>query len=176
MFRIMLVYGVIAGVLMIAVIAIGVQLNGGDFSDGSQLQGYLIMILASSLIFVGVKRYRDNTLGGVIKFWPALKLALGIAVVACVSYVLAWEVYLAVSGIDFAGQYMDSMRASYEAEGLSGEALQAKLQPMQDMMALYEKPWFRMPLTLLEPLPVCLVVALISAALLRNPKVFPAQA
>ena len=53
MFRIMLVYGAIAGALMIVIIAIGVQFNGGDFSEGSQAQGYLIMILASSLIFVG---------------------------------------------------------------------------------------------------------------------------
>ena len=74
MFRIMLVYGAIAGALMIVIIAIGVQFNGGDFSEGSQAQGYLIMILASSLIFVGVKRYRDKALGGVIKFWPALKI------------------------------------------------------------------------------------------------------
>ena len=176
MFRIMLVYGASAGSRLIVIIAIGVQMNGGDFSEGSQVQGYLIMILASSLLFIGVKRYRDRALGGVIKFWPALKLGLGIAGVACVSYVLAWEAYLALSGIDFAGQYLDSLRTSYEAEGLSGAALQAKLQPVQDMMALYEKPWFRMPITLLEPLPVCLVVALISAAVLRNPKILPAKA
>lgn len=175
MFRISLVYGAIAGVTMIAIIAAGVYLNGGDFSSGSQLQGYLTMVFVLSLIFVGIKRYRDTALGGVIKFWPALKLGLGIAVVASIFYVISWEVFLAVSGIDFAGQYLDGLRAGFEADGLTGAELEAELQPIRDMMSMYEKPWFRMPLTLLEPLPIALLVSVISAAVLRNPKVLPAK-
>lgn len=177
MFRIMLVYGAIAGVTIIAVMAAGVYLNGGEFSDSGQLQGYLSMIVVLSLIFVGVKRYRDQSLGGIIKFWPALKLGLGIAIVASFFYTISWEVFLAVSGIDFAGQYIEALRAGYIEDGLTGDALDAKLQPTVDLMASYNNPLIRMPMTFfLEPLPVAVVVALISAALLRNPKVFPAKA
>ena len=177
MFRIMLVYGAIAGVTIIAAMSAGVYLNGGSFSESGQLQGYMTMIVVFSLIFVGIKRYRDQTLGGIIKFWPALKLGLGIAVVASLFYALSWEVFLAVSGIDFAGQYLESLRASFEADGLTGEALEAKMKPVEDMMAMYGNPLYRFPMTfLLEPLPVAMVVALVSAALLRNPKVLPAKA
>ena len=61
MFRIMLVYGAIAGVITIALMSLGMWLSDGT---GSQLQGYLTMLVVLSLIFVGIKRYRDKALGG----------------------------------------------------------------------------------------------------------------
>ena len=60
MFRIMLVYGAIAGVVIITVMVAGMVLGGGG---GSEIQGYLTMVVVLSLIFVGIKRYRDKDLG-----------------------------------------------------------------------------------------------------------------
>lgn len=176
MFRIMLIYGLIAGLIVIAVVVIGFQLSGGEIAEGSQLVGYLTMLVAMSLIFVGVKRYRDQALGGVIKFWRAFGLGVGIAAVAGVAYVVGWEVYTSLSGIDFAGAYLEAQRETYIAEGLTGAALQDKLKPLQDMMALYENWWFRLPITFTEIFPIGLLVALVSALLLRNPKILPARA
>ncbi len=51
-------------------------------------------LFVSGVIFLGVKRYRDQELGGVIRFGTAFMLGLGIAVVASLAYVLLWEVYL----------------------------------------------------------------------------------
>lgn len=173
MFRIMTVYGAIAGVLIIAIMILGMILGGGS---GSQVQGYLTMIIVLSLIFIGVKRYRDQTLGGVIKFLPALGLGAGIAAVAAIFYVLSWEASLQIT--DFA--WMDAYKAStiegYQAQGLSEEALSEKVSKLEEMMASYRNPLFRLPITFIEIFPVGLVVALISAAVLRNPKVLPARA
>ena len=36
-------------------------------------------VIAMSLVFVGVKKYRDEHLGGVIRFWPAFGLGLSIS-------------------------------------------------------------------------------------------------
>ncbi|MEL8055935.1 MAG: DUF4199 domain-containing protein, partial [Pseudomonadota bacterium] len=47
---------------------------------------------------------------------------------------------------------------------------------LQDMMALYEKWWFRLPITFTEIFPIGLLVALVSALILRNPKIMPARA
>jgi len=173
MFRIMLVYGAIAGMVIIAVMITGMVLGGGS---GSEIQGYLTMVVVLSLIFVGIKRYRDKTLGGVIKFGPAFGLGVGIAVVAAVFYVLSWEVSLHLTDFAFIDAYRESAIAGYEAKGLTGDALAEKVASMDAMMANYTNPFFRIPITFIEILPVGLVVALISAALLRNPKVFPAKA
>lgn len=172
MFRIMFVYGAIAGVVIISVMVAGMVLSGGS---GSQVQGYLTMVVVLSLIFVGIKRYRDKDLGGVIKFMPALGLGVGIAAVAAVFYVVSWEVSLHLTDFAFVETYKQSTIAAYEAKGLTGEALAEKVASLETMMASYSNPAYRLPITFLEIFPVGLVVALISAALLRNPKVFPAK-
>jgi len=173
MFRIMLVYGAIAGVITIALMSLGMMLSSGA---GSQLQGYLIMLVVLSLIFVGIKRYRDKDLGGVIKFLPAFGLGVGIAAVAGVFYVLSWETSLQLTDFAWIEDYKQSAIAGYEAKGLSGEALSEKVAALESMMANYRNPLVRLPITFLEIFPVGLLVALISAALLRNPKVLPAKA
>ena len=172
MFRIMLIYGAIAGVVIIGVMSLGMFLSGGS---GSVVQGYLTMLVVLSLIFVGVKRYRDKELGGVIKFLTALGLGIGIAAVAAVFYVLSWETSLHLTDFAFVENYKQSTIAAYEAKGLTGAALAEKVTALETMMANYDNPVYRVPITFLEIFPVGLLVALISAALLRNPKVFPAK-
>ncbi len=173
MFRIMLVYGAIAGIVIIAVMSLGMFLGGGG---GSQLQGYLTMLVVLSLIFVGIKRYRDKDLGGVIKFLPAFGLGAGIAAVAAVFYVLSWEASLHLTDFAWVEDYKQGAIAGYEAKGLTGEALAEKVANLETMMTSYNNPLYRIPITFIEIFPVGLVVALVSAALLRNPKVFPAKA
>ena len=56
-----------------------------------------------------------------------------------------------------------------------GAALQAEIESMSELRAQYADPLFRLPMTFLEIFPVGLVVALGSAAVLRNSKVLPAQ-
>ena len=173
MFRIMFVYGAIAGIVIIAVMTLGMMMSSGA---GSQLQGYLTMLVVLSLIFIGIKRYRDKELGGVIKFLPALGLGVGSAAVAGVFYVLTWEVSLHLTDFAFVESYKQASIAAYEAKGLTGDALAEKVEGLEAMMANYGNPLYRVPITFLEIFPVGLLVALISAALLRNPKVLPAKA
>lgn len=174
MLRIMLIYGAIAGVVIIAVMTAGMLFS--ETGSGSQLQGYLTMLVVLSLIFVGIKRYRDKDLGGVIKFLPALGLGVGIAAVAGVFYVISWEASLHLTDFAFVEGYKQSSIAAYEAKGLTGEALVEKVTELEAMMANYTNPLYRLPITFLEIFPVGLLVALVSAALLRNPKVLPARA
>jgi len=175
MFRTILVYGAISGTIIIATMIAGLALASGEGSTGSQWFGYLTMLVAFSLIFVGIKRYRDNVLGGVIKFWPAFGMGLGIAAVAGVFYVIGWEISLHMTDFAFVETYREGMEKAYRAKDLADDVLAKKLAGLDEMMVNYMNPFFRMPMTFLEPTPVSLVVALVSAALLRNPKVFPAR-
>jgi hypothetical protein len=45
---------------------------------------------------------------------------------------------------------------------------------MESMRTSYANPLFRIPMTFLEIFPVGLLVSLVSASLLRNPKLLPA--
>ncbi len=173
MLRYALIYGAIAGAISITVITLGLVF--GDGNTGSQAFGYLIMIVALAMIFVGVKRYRDRDLGGVIKFGPAFMLGLAIAGVAGIAYVLGWEAYLASTGHAFIGEYTAGVIEAKRAAGMAGAELEKLIAEMDAMVENYANPLFRMPMTFLEIFPVGLIIALISAALLRNPKVLPAR-
>ena len=60
--KIILTFGSISGVVIIGSIVLGGLL--AESIKFSQLLGYLVMIVALSVIFVGIKRYRDRELGG----------------------------------------------------------------------------------------------------------------
>jgi len=139
------------------------------------LIGYLIMLVALSAIFLAIKRHRDEDLGGVIKFWPALALGLGISFVAGVIYVVAWEVSCAIAHVDFAGAYAKAMIAQQEAKGVSGAALAKFKAEMEQFRVQYANPLYRWPMTFIEIFPVGVVVSLVSAGLLRNTRFMPAQ-
>lgn len=173
--RIAFIYGAVAGTIVIGTMIVSFIL-GADHDDNSLIFGYLIMIVALSMIFIGVKQYRDRNLGGVIKFGPALLLGVMIAAVAGVFYAIGWEGYLAATGNKFMDEYTAGIIEAKKAAGLAGEALQAEIAKMEAMKKNYANPFFRLPMTFLEIFPVGLVIALISAAILRNPKAFPPRA
>jgi hypothetical protein len=172
--RIILTYGVIAGVIELALLALSMGLVSDHGSLGMVL-GYLSMLIAMSLVFVGVKKYRDDQLGGVIRFWKAFAVGLGVAGIACLFYVLGWETYLAVSGSDFMTEYTASAIRDKAASGVSPTELAAFKAKMAEMAAMYANPLLRMLMTLSEIAPVALLVPLISALVLRNSRVLPAR-
>jgi len=169
-----LVYGLLSGSVIAAVITAALVLGPED--THSLWFGYLVMLVALTFIFVGVKRYRDVERGGVIKFLPAFGMGLAIAIVAGIAYVCVWEAYLAASGYRFMDEYIAAMVRHSQAEGASAAAIAAQVAEMESMRASYANPLFRIPMTFLEVFPVGLLIALISAALLRNPKLLPATA
>ena len=176
MTRIALIYGTLAGVIVIACTVASFSLTSGFGHNGSYVLGYLIMIVALTMIFFGVKRYRDREKGGVIKFLPAFGMGLAIAIVAGIAYVAAWEAYLAISGRDFIGEFATSVINHARASGVTGAALDTQIAEMNQLKIQYANPLFRLPMTFLEIFPVGLIIALISAAILRNPRALPARA
>jgi hypothetical protein len=174
--RIALIYGGISGLAIIASMLLMLG-TGGEDTDfgGSEWAGYLIMLLALSAVFLGIKRYRDEELGGVIRFGTGLLVGLGITLVASVIYIVLWEVYLSFTDYTFIDTYTDSVIAAKEAAGLAGAALQAEIDSMERMRQSYGNWWYRLPMTFMEIFPVGLLISLISAALLKNSNLLPAE-
>lgn len=169
-----LIYGAIAGAIVIGVLVAGLAFDLHSHAT-SEWFGYLVMLIALSLIFVGVKRYRDVECGGIIGFGRAFGIGLGIAAVAALVYVVVWEAYLAASGVDFMAQYSDTLIERMRAEGASAAEMRSKTSEMRQMAEIYRNPLLRIPITFAEIFPVGLLVALVSAGLLRNPRVLPAR-
>jgi Protein of unknown function (DUF4199) len=177
MFRIIVVYGIIGGLIVAAPMVLGMVLWPHDkpFEDGAVV-GYITMIVALSTVFLGVKHHRDRRLGGVIKFVPAFLIGVGISAVAGVLYVAGWDLALGLTHFDFAAVYSKSMIEAAQANGASAAELEKLRADMAALTANYANPLYRWPVTFIEIFPVGVIISLISAALLRNSRFLPAQA
>ena len=173
--RIIVVYGLIAAVIVIAGWNIG-MLFVPEGGVAGMVAGYLSMLVATSFVFIGVKRYRDTELGGVIRFWPAFWLGLGIAAVAALAYVFSWEVYMWKTDYAFMNEYIAGYLKDLKASGASPAEIAKQSAEMQEFAKQYEQPLYRMVVTLSEFAPIGLLVPLVSAALLRKSSFMPAKA
>ena len=172
--RIILVYGVIAGITVAVLMRIAMMLfpEGGT---GGVIAGFSSMIIALSFVFIGVKRYRDIELGGVIRFGKALAIGFGIAVIASIFDVAAWELYLYFTNYTFMDEYTRMALEQAQAAGKSAAEIATLAQQMEGYKTLYANPLSRMAVTFMEISPVALLMPVISAALLRNSGFLPAR-
>ena len=176
MMRTILKYGVIAGV----VVGVLGFITFGAFGGLPPLKygmviGYTTMLIALSAIFVGIKRHRDVDRDGVIGFWPALGIGLGISFIAGVFYVVSWEAVQVATNLDFADAYSKAIIAQEKARGARPEVLARLAAEMDRFKVQYADPLFRLPMTFAEILPVGVLVSLVSAALLRNSRFLPSR-
>lgn len=176
MFRNILKYGVIAGLIVGGVnLVLFVALGDQPHMEYGMVVGYATMLVALSAIFVGIKRHRDHELGGVIRFWPAFGMGLAISLLAGVFYVLAWELSQAITGADFAATWERHTLEQARAKGESAAAIAKISADMAQFKVQYANPWFRLPMVFAEIFPVGVLVSLISAALLRRPNFLSAR-
>ena len=165
-----LTYSPIAGVIIVLLMAlfIGLMSKEQDFQMG-EILGYASMIVALSTIFVGIRKYRDDELGGMITFGKAFQVGLLITLVASAIYVAAWMFYSAGGGADemmtaFLDQTVEKMKAS----GATEAEISAKVTEMEQFQEMYKNPIVKIGITFLEIFPVGLIISLIAAALLRK--------
>ena len=168
--RIVWTFGLIAGAVMAVMMFVNMQLLDRIGFDKGVVVGYTTMVIAFLMIFFGIRSYRDNVGGGSISFGRALSIGVLITVVAGLCYVAAWELVFYKFSPDFPDKY-----AAYEVEkvrksGAPQTAVDAKAQEMAEFKEMYKNPLINSAWTFLEPLPVGLIMTLISALLLRRRK------
>lgn len=168
--RIVLRYGVISGLIIVGLSSI----HWLFFHDMEQMMtygmiiGYASMILALSMVYVGVRRYRDTVLGGTITFWQAMGCGALIALIAGLFYVLAWEVTMATALPNFASEYAAAQLRQMQAAHATAEQLATAKAEMTGFVEMYANPVIRMGFTFMEILPVGLLATVIAAAVLRR--------
>lgn len=177
MLRPIVIYGILAGlVVAVPMFSALVYEPSPEATTSSQVFGYLMMTVALSLIFVGVKRYRDRELGGVIRFLPAFLMGLGISAVAAVVYVVGWEITLQLTDFGFVNTYAEGMVERARTRGATAAEIEKVTAEMAAFRTQYMNPLVRLPMTFIEIFPVGLVISLVTAALLRNTRFMPARA
>lgn len=167
--KIVLTFGLISGAIMSAsMTAIMVFAHQTNPSNG-MIIGYTMMVLSFLLVFFGIRSYRENVGNGYISFGRALAVGFLIMLISCACYVATWEVVYHKLMPDFTEKYMAQSIARVRASGKSPQEIQTEIENMRSMMQLYNSNiFFNMAITFLEPLPVGVLLSLISAFILRK--------
>lgn len=176
--KVVLTFGIIAGVIISIFLLVGMNLweQGVLTFDTSEIVGYGSMIIALSMVFFGIKSYRDNYQNGAIKFVKGLQVGLLISVVASLIYAGVWEVYYQTNEevrTSFMDKYAEHCVNKMRSEGASEADIDDKLKELTAMREWYKNPFLRFGMTVFELLPVGILITLISAAVLRRREVLP---
>jgi len=158
-----LTFGLISGAILSAMMLVTLPFHDAIGWDRAELLGYTTMVLAFLLIFFGVRSYRDNVGGGTVRFGRGLAVGALIGVVASLCYVATWEVIFHTYAPDYMSKYQAHLLDEARASGENDDAIAKKKAEMEKFATLYKNPVINVGMTFLEPLPVALVVALVSA-------------
>ena len=130
---------------------------------GNDIVGYAAMVVMFSLIFFGIRNYRNKHLSGIISFGKAFKTGFLIALVGSTIYVLVWLLYYYLFVPDFIDIYTEHVLKT-----CSTSDLKSKTTEMANIKEMYKNPVFVVLITYSEVLPIGLVVALVSSLILKK--------
>src|SRR5882762_6968741 len=158
-----LTFGLISGFIMIALMTLSLVFSERIGFGHNLVLGYTILIAGSVLVFFGIRSYRENIGGGQISFGRAFAVGILITVVACLCYVVAWEIIYFNLFPDFGEKYASYVIGKLRSSGASQQVIEAQVQQMKSLKAMYDNLFINSALSFLEPFPVGLIVTLISA-------------
>ena len=167
-----LIYGLIAGIIVSVLMVISI--NYISHADGkvdyntSLLIGYASMLIAFSLVYVGIRNYRDKYNGGVISFGKAFKIGIMMVLIASTIYVAVWLIDYFFFIPDFMEKFSAQELAELKASGASQVEIDKQTKEMANFAEMYKNPLFNALMTYAEILPVGLIVTLISSLILKR--------
>lgn len=176
--KVTLTFGLLAGAIISAFLVIGIALwvKSGKIIDNA-LVGYATMVIALSMVFFGIKSYRDNYQSGKLRFWKGFQVGLLISLIATLMYAITWETYNLVSPASsaaFIDYYANCQINKLKEKGGSSAEIDREEKNMVEFKRMYSNPVIRFSLTMMEILPVGIIITLISAAILRKKEFLPA--
>lgn len=162
--KIVWIFGLIIGaILTVNMVAMVQMIYRGVPLKGNDLAGYTALVVIFSLIYVGVRNYRNKQPGQQLTFGKAFKTGALIACIGSTAYVAAWLFYYYLFVPDFMEVY-----ASCTLRQCAPADLAATTRQMANFREMYKNPLFVILITYAEVLPIGLAVALVSGLILKK--------
>jgi hypothetical protein len=161
-------FGFLSGALCSGLMALSLVFAHRIGYGHSMYVGYTIMVVSFLLVYFGVRSYRNEERAGFITFGRAFGVGISIMLITCLCYVVMWEIMYHFFMPDFFDNYSAYVMEKARAAGASAGALDAKAAQLRHAKELYANPFYNAAMTFLEPLPVGLLMTLISAVILRK--------
>ena len=164
--KIILIFGLIIGAILAtnAIIHMNMMYSNPDYK-GNDVIGYATLVIIFSLIYFGVRNYRNNYLDGKINFLQAFKTGALICFVASTVYVIFGLLYYYFFAPDFIDVFTD-----YMIRNSAPDEVEATTAQMANFKEMYKNPLFAILITYMEVLPIGMIVALFSAFIVKKNK------
>jgi hypothetical protein len=177
--KVVLTFGLIAGLIIAGLVWVTAVLVDRGAIGFSRLEvvGYASMLIALSMVFFGIKSYRDNSPSRTLKFWKGVQVGVLISLIAGVLYWGGAISYGIVNpGFDerFMKQFTELKVAKLQEQGAPQAQIDGAKAEVDMMAGLFKNPVLFFLVCMMEILPVGIVVTLLSAALLRKKEILPA--
>ena len=163
-----LTFGLISGAVMSALMLLTMPFIDKIGFDRGYVVGYTSMVLAFLLVFFGIRSYRENVGDGYISFGRALGVGLLITLISCICYVITWEIIYFNFLPDFVDKYGSYVVEKARASGASAEQIAKQVEEVKQFKIMYANPLLNVAMTILEPLPVGLILTFVSALILQR--------
>jgi hypothetical protein len=166
--NIVLKNGIISGVIVAGLMVTGIALmkDNPDFKS-AEILGYLGMLLSFSFIFVAIFQQRKAQ-GGLITFGKALTVGVLVTLIAGLIYAVTWEIYFTNWGSNFMEVYSRDSLQKLAETGASESDIEIAKQQTVIMIENYKNPLFRFGMTLVEIVPLGIVISLIAALIFKK--------
>jgi hypothetical protein len=163
------IFGGLSGLIAISMMLISAPLHANGTLDYSSalILGYTTIVLSMLLVFFGVRSYREK-LGGTISFGKAFTVGLFITLISCVIYVLVWEIIYFGFMPNFGAEMANTMLLEAQKAGATAQEMADKKAEMNQMVEMLNNPFLNAAITFMEPFPIGLIVALVSAGILKR--------
>jgi len=167
--KIILTYGLISGAIIttFTLISMYISYRSAELS-GSMVLGFSAMIIAFSLIFPAVKKFRDQHLKGQITFGKAFLVAVSIAFIASTMYVIGWIIEFHTLMPDFLDRYIAFSILELQKSKLSIEQLSLEIANLETYRGSYDTLSGMVAMTYVEIFPVGLLMSLIAGLVLKR--------
>ncbi len=167
--KVVLTFGLISGLIVVVLMLASMSLKTYQSSYRmAEVIGYGSMIISLSMVFFGIKSYRDNYRNGTITFGKAFQVGILITLISACIYVAGWMIYSELSGPEMMNEYFQHSINSIKNSGESEAKIAADLKEIEMWRELYKNPLMKIGITFMEILPVGLLVTLICAFLLKR--------
>jgi hypothetical protein len=166
--KIVLTFGLISGAILSAMMLLTLPFQDQFGFENGAIIGYTTMVAAFLMVFFGVKSYRDNVAGGKVTFGRAFKVGLLITAVASVCYVATWEVIYYQLSPDFGEKFAAHAIEKAKKSGATDAQIAAQTKQMTEFKEAYKNPLVNIAYTMLEPLPVGILITLVTAVALSR--------
>ncbi len=156
--------GAVSSILMLATVPFMDRIG----FDYGVVIGYTAMVISFLFVYFGVRAYREQFGGGTFSFGRGFRAGILITLISCVCYVVTWEIIYFKIWPGFFDKYSAYAIEKARASGATQQAIDQTAAQMKTFKGLYDRPLINAALAFIEPLPVGLLVTLVSAAVLRR--------